>query len=73
MTKEEFNQAIASLTDEEKKWLDNFGREPVLRIFMETDEIKKVNKLVKRGLMEKGKSHDGYVQYYIDSYVWTRI
>ena len=70
---QELENKISNLTKEQKDWLNNFGISPVLRIFMDSTEIKQANKFVKSGLMEKGKSDQGYVQYYIDSSVWSRI
>jgi hypothetical protein len=44
------------LTDKEKQFLDTMGREPILRIMLNSEEIKIANKLYKMGLIQKGKS-----------------
>jgi len=54
------------LTDKEKQFLDTMGREPILRIMLNSEEIKIANKLYKMGLIQKGKSDDkqGLVIFY---------
>lgn len=66
---------INCLSDEEIKFLKDFGTEPVLRKFMKSEEIKTSNKMFKKGLMEKGKSDDkkSNVVYYVDSFVYTKL
>jgi mRNA-degrading endonuclease RelE of RelBE toxin-antitoxin system len=66
---------IKDLSDEERKFLKDFGTDPVLRKLMSSEEIKIVNKLVKKGMMEKGTSDDGKsnVIYYVDSFVHRRV
>jgi hypothetical protein len=66
---------IKSLNDKEIKFLRDFGTEPVLRKFMKSEEIKTSNKLVKKGLMEKGTSDDkkSNVVYYVDSFIYSKL
>jgi hypothetical protein len=66
---------INCLTDKEIKFLRDFGTDPVLRKFMTSEEIKTSNKLVKKGLMEKGKSDDkkSNVVYYVDSSIYILL
>jgi len=45
---------IKNLSDDERKFLEDFGTESVLRKMMSSEEIKMANKLVKKGLIEKG-------------------
>lgn len=49
---------IKCLSDKEIKFLKDFGTDPVLRKLMTSEEIKIVNKMVKKNLMIKGKSDD---------------
>jgi hypothetical protein len=66
---------IGGLNDSEINFLKDFGTDPVLRKFMTSEEIKVSNKLVKKGLMEKGMSDDkkSNVVYYVDSFIYTRL
>lgn len=66
---------IKSLSDKEVKFLKDFGTDPVLRKFMKSEEIKTSNKLVKKGLMEKGTSDDkkSNVVYYVDSFIYSKL
>ena len=66
---------IKNLSDDERKFLEDFGTESVLRKMMTSEEIKMANKLVKKGLMEKGTSDDkkSSVIYYIDSSIYIRL
>ena len=66
---------IKSLSDKEIKFLRDFGTEPVLRKLMKSEEIKTSNKLVKKGLMEKGTSDDkkSNVVYYVDSFIYSKL
>jgi hypothetical protein len=66
---------IKNLSDDERKFLEDFGTESVLRKMMSSEEIKMANKLVKKGLMEKGTSDDkkSSVIYYIDSSIYRRL
>jgi hypothetical protein len=66
---------IKNLSDDERKFLEDFGTESVLRKMMSSEEIKMANKLVKKGLIEKGKSDDkkSSVIYYIDSSIYRRL
>ena len=66
---------IKNLSDDERKFLEDFGTESVLRKMMSSEEIKMANKLVKKGLMEKGTSDDkkSSVIYYIDSSIYIRL
>jgi hypothetical protein len=66
---------IGGLSDSEINFLKDFGTDPVLRKFMTSEEIKVSNKLVKKGLMEKGMSDDkkSNVVYYVDSFIYTRL
>jgi hypothetical protein len=66
---------IKGLSDSEINFLKDFGTDPVLRKFMKSEEIKISNKLVKKGLMEKGTSDDkkSNVVYYVDSFIYTRL
>ena len=75
MKNEELILTIESLSKEEIDFLINFGDESVLRKLMTSDEIKISNKLVKKGVMEKGMSDDTKptVVYYIDSFVRKRL
>ena len=42
---------------------------------MKSEEIKTSNKLVKKGLMEKGTSDDkkSNVVYYVDSFIYSKL
>ena len=75
MKNEELILTIESLSGEERDFLINFGDESVLRKLMTSDEIKISNKLVKRGVMEKGMSDDTKptVVYYVDSFIRIRL
>ena len=75
MTNEEIISVIKTLSGEERNFLINFGDESVLRKLMTSDEIKISNKLVKKGVMEKGMSDDkkSTVVYYVDSFVRKRL
>jgi hypothetical protein len=66
---------IKSLSDKEIKFLRDFGTDPVLRKFMKSEEIKTSNKLVEKGLMEKGTSDDkkSNVVYYVDSFIYSKL
>lgn len=66
---------INCLSDKEIKFLRDFGTDTVLRKFMKSEEIKTSNKLVKKGLMEKGKSDDkkSNVIYYVDSFIYSKL
>ena len=62
---------------DERDFLINFGDESVLRKMLSSPEIKTCNKLVKKGVMEKGM-FDGdegrsSVVYYVDSFVRKRL
>jgi hypothetical protein len=54
------------LSDKEKQFLNTMEREPILRIMLNSEEIKIANKLYKMGLIQKGKSDDkqGLVIFY---------
>ena len=75
MKNEELISTIESLSGEERDFLINFGDESVLRKLMTSDEIKISNKLVKKGVMEKGISDDTKptVVYYVDSFIRIRL
>ncbi len=75
MKNEQLISTIGSLSGEERDFLINFGDESVLRKLMTSDEIKISNKLVKKGVMEKGMSDDKKptVVYYVDSFVRRRM
>ena len=75
MKNEQLISTIGSLSGEERSFLINFGDESVLRKLMTSDEIKISNKLVKKGVMEKGMSDDKKptVVYYVDSFVRRRL
>ena len=75
MKNEQLISTIGSLSQEERNFLINFGDESVLRKLMTSDEIKISNKLVKKGVMEKGMSDDKKptVVYYVDSFVRRRL
>lgn len=66
---------IKFLSNEESKFLKDFGTDTVLRKFMTSEEIKISNKLVKKGLMEKGTSDDkkSNVVYYVDSLIYSKL
>ncbi len=66
---------IKDLSDKERTFLKDFGTDPTLRKLMSSEEIKMANKLVKKGMMEKGISDDGKsnVIYYVDSFVYRRL
>jgi hypothetical protein len=55
--------------------IKDFGDEVRLRKFMTSEEIKMANKLVKKGLMEKGTSDEkkSSVTYYVDSSIYRRL
>jgi hypothetical protein len=78
MTNEIIISVINVLSPKEKEFLINFGDESVLRKLMSSYEIKQANKLVKKGVMEKGMSDDttygkSSVVYYVDSFVRERL
>jgi hypothetical protein len=75
MTNEEIISVIKSLSGEERDFLINFGDESVLRKLLTSDEIKTCNKLVKKGVMEKGMSDEtrSSVVYYVDSFIRKRL
>jgi hypothetical protein len=77
MTNEIIISVINVLSPKEKEFLINFGDESVLRKLMSSYEIKQSNKLVKKGVMEKGMSDTTYgkssVVYYVDSFVRERL
>lgn len=77
MSNEEIISAIEKLSKDEREFLINFGDESVLRKMLSSPEIKMANKLVKKGVMEKGM-FDGSegrssVVYYVDSFVRKRL
>lgn len=71
--KKKLDGIVAKLTKSEKQWIERFGRESVQRVMMASPEIKQANLLIKKGVMLKGHAHDGYVQYTVESFVWSRI
>jgi len=75
MTNEEIISVIKNLSGEERDFLINFGDESVLRKLLTSDEIKICNKLVKKGVMEKGMSDEtrSTVVYYVDSFIRKRL
>ena len=77
MTNEEIISVIKTLSQDERDFLINFGDESVLRKMLSSTEIKSCNKLVKKGVMDKGM-FDGSqgrssVVYYVDSFVRKRL
>ena len=66
---------IKDLSNDERKFLEDFGDEVRLRKFMTSEEIKMANKLVKKGLMVKGTSDEknSSVTYYVDSSIYRRL
>jgi len=77
MSNDEIISAIEKLSKDEREFLINFGDESVLRKMLSSVEIKSCNKLVKKGVMEKGM-FDGSegrstVVYYVDSFVRKRL
>lgn len=77
MTNEEIISVIKNLSQDERDFLINFGDESVLRKMLSSVEIKSCNKLVKKGVMDKGM-FDGSqgrssVVYYVDSFVRKRL
>jgi hypothetical protein len=75
MTNEEIISVINGLSGEERDFLINFGDESVLRKLLTSEEIKSCNKLVKKGVMEKGMSDEtrSSVVYYVDSFIRKRL
>mgnify|MGYP003352746616 CR=1 FL=1 len=75
MSNEELMSVIENLSKEEKDFLVKFGDESILRKLLTSDEIKTCNKLVKKGVMEKGMSDEvrSCVVYYVDSFVRNRL
>jgi hypothetical protein len=75
MTNEEIISVIKNLSGEERDFLINFGDESVLRKLLTSEEIKSCNKLVKKGVMEKGMSDEtrSSVVYYVDSFIRKRL
>ena len=75
MTNEGITSIIKGLSKEERDFLINFGDDSVLRKPLTSDEIKACNKLVKKGVMEKGMSDEvrSCVVYYVDSFVRNRL
>ena len=74
-TNEEIISAIENLSKDDKDFLIEFGDESVLRKLLTSPEIKICNKLVKKGVMEKGMSDEvkSSVVYYVDSFVRKRL
>jgi hypothetical protein len=74
-TNDEIISAIENLSKEDKDFLIEFGDESVLRKLLTSTEIKICNKLVKKGVMEKGMSDEvkSSVVYYVDSFVRKRL
>ena len=77
MTNEEIIAVIETLSQDERNFLIDFGDESVLRKLLSSLEIKYCNKLVKKGVMEKGM-FDGSqgrssVVYYVDLFVGRRL
>ena len=74
-TNDEIISAIENLSKEDKDFLIEFGDESVLRKLLTPPEIKICNKLVKKGVMEKGMSDEAKssVVYYVDSFVRKRL
>jgi hypothetical protein len=72
---DKIDKMIKDLSDAERKFLKDFGDEVRLRKFMASEEIKMANKLVKKGLMEKGTSDEknSSVTYYVDSSIYRRL
>jgi len=66
---------INDLSEKERTFLKDFGTDSKLRKLMASEEIKMANKLVKKGMMEKGTSDDSKssVIYYVDSFVYRRL
>ena len=66
---------INDLSEKERTFLKDFGTDPTFRKLMTSEEIKMANKLVKKGMMEKGTSDDNKsnVIYYVDSFVYKRL
>lgn len=75
MTNEQIISVIENLSKDERNFLINFGDESVLRKLLSSVEIKICNKLVKKGVMEKGISDEvkSSVVYYVDSFVRRRL
>lgn len=75
MINEEITSVIKGLSKEERDFLINFGDTSVLRKLLTSEEIKACNKLVKKGVMEKGMSDEvrSCVVYYVDSFVRNRL
>lgn len=73
MSSADLDNIVNKLTDEQKKWLNQFGFDSKLRMLMGEEEIKMAKQMVKLGVMEKGKSHCGHVQYTVESFVRYRI
>lgn len=75
MSNDEIISAIENLSKEDKDFLIEFGDESVLRKLLTSPEIKICNKLVKKGVMEKGMSDEvkSSVVYYVDSFVRKRL
>ena len=75
MTNGEIISVIKNLSGEERDFLINFGDESVLRKLLTSEEIKSCNKLVKKGVMEKGMSDEtrSSVVYYVDSFIRKRL
>ena len=78
MTNDTIIQVIQTLSPKEKEFLKNFGDESVLRKMLSSVEITMCNKLVKKGVMEKGMSDESTyskstVVYYVDSFVRKRV
>lgn len=68
-------EKINSLSSEDREFLLSIGMDGILRKFLSSDEIKKLNKFHKLGLIEKGIFPDknNNVMYYLDSSVWRRL
>jgi hypothetical protein len=70
---------IESLSPDDREFLDSVGLDGVLRIFMSTPEIKAANRLVKQGVLERGRlpKRDSltqfYTYFYIDSTIYSKL
>lgn len=72
-------EKIENLSPNDREFLGTVGLNGVLRIFMSTPEIKAANRLVKQGVLERGRLPKRnsltqfYTYFYLDSTIYSRL
>ena len=75
----ELQNKIESLSPDDREFLGSVGLVGVLRIFMSTPEIKAANRLVKQGVLERGRLAKRnsltqfYTYFYLDSTIYSKL